>query len=194
MSSHNNNSTSSNDPRQPSAAKPFVASSVSPQDLPVDYSGFVAVVFGIAGVMFRYKLSSWLAIILRPITGEHEERRERSQADLYGYDEKVLSHPSVACFMSHYGWNSTMEGLSMGAPFLCWRYMADQFSNKNYICDVLEIGLELAKDESRITTRHEISTKINTLHSSDVIKANALHIKEITRKSSNEGGSSFKNF
>lgn len=63
MSSHNNNSTSANDPRQPSAAKPYVAQPVSPQDLPVDYSGFIAVIFGIAGVMFRYKLSSWLAII-----------------------------------------------------------------------------------------------------------------------------------
>ncbi|WRX18876.1 PAT complex subunit Asterix - like 1 [Theobroma cacao] len=59
MSSHNNNSASVNDPRQPSAAKPFVAQPMSPQDLPVDYSGFIAVVFGIAG----YKLSSWLAII-----------------------------------------------------------------------------------------------------------------------------------
>lgn len=56
-------STQANDPRQPSAAKPFVAPAVNPQDLPVDYSGFIAVVFGIAGVMFRYKLSSWLAII-----------------------------------------------------------------------------------------------------------------------------------
>ncbi|KAK9277941.1 hypothetical protein L1049_027498 [Liquidambar formosana] len=62
MSSHNN-SSSANDPRQPSAAKPYVAQMVSQQDLPVDYSGFIAVVFGVAGVMFRYKLSSWLAII-----------------------------------------------------------------------------------------------------------------------------------
>ncbi|GMY15534.1 protein Asterix, partial [Fagus crenata] len=62
MSSHGN-SNSANDPRQPSAAKPFVAQMVSPQDLPVDYSGFIAVIFGVAGVMFRYKLSSWLAII-----------------------------------------------------------------------------------------------------------------------------------
>lgn len=57
MSSHNNNSTSANDPRQPSAAKPFVSQPVSPQDLPVDYSGFIAVVFGIAGVMFRVRSS-----------------------------------------------------------------------------------------------------------------------------------------
>ncbi|GAV59839.1 UPF0139 domain-containing protein [Cephalotus follicularis] len=62
MSSHNQ-STSVNDPRQPSAAKPYVAPVVSPQDLPIDYSGFVAIVFGVFGVMFRYKLSSWLAII-----------------------------------------------------------------------------------------------------------------------------------
>ncbi|XP_062169723.1 protein Asterix [Alnus glutinosa] len=62
MSSHGN-AASVNDPRQPSAAKPYVAPMVSPQDLPVDYSGFIAVIFGIVGVMFRYKLSSWLAIV-----------------------------------------------------------------------------------------------------------------------------------
>ncbi|CAM8929710.1 hypothetical protein QQ045_021645 [Rhodiola kirilowii] len=57
------NSSTANDPRQPSAAKPFVATPTAPQDLPIDYAGFIAVVFGIAGVMFRYKLSSWLALI-----------------------------------------------------------------------------------------------------------------------------------
>ncbi|OMO51640.1 UDP-glycosyltransferase 83A1 [Corchorus olitorius] len=73
--------------------------------------------------------------------------------------------------------------------------IVDQFSNKNYICDVLKIGLELTKDENGITTRHEISAKINTLLSSDVIKANALrNIKEIASKSCSEGGSSFNNF
>jgi hypothetical protein len=47
MSSHGN------DPRQPSAAKPYVAPVIAPQDLPIDYSGFIAVIFGVAGVMFR---------------------------------------------------------------------------------------------------------------------------------------------
>ncbi|XP_068655471.1 protein Asterix-like [Aristolochia californica] len=57
-------STSANDPRQPSTAKPYVPPTISTQDLPVDYSGFIAMVFGITGVMLRYKLCSWLAIIL----------------------------------------------------------------------------------------------------------------------------------
>ncbi|RWR83206.1 protein Asterix [Cinnamomum micranthum f. kanehirae] len=61
MSSHH--ASSASDPRQPSTAKPYVPPTIAPQDLPIDYSGFIAIVFGITGVMLRYKLCSWLAII-----------------------------------------------------------------------------------------------------------------------------------
>ncbi|XP_010546197.1 PREDICTED: protein Asterix [Tarenaya hassleriana] len=63
MSHTHGSASSANDPRQPSAAKPYSPAPVSPQDLPVDYSGFIAVILGVSGVMFRYKLCSWLAII-----------------------------------------------------------------------------------------------------------------------------------
>ncbi|KAL8130381.1 hypothetical protein V2J09_019536 [Rumex salicifolius] len=56
-------SSPANDPRMPSAARPYRAPLVSPQDLPVDYSGFLAVLCGVVGVMFKYKLGSWLALI-----------------------------------------------------------------------------------------------------------------------------------
>ncbi|KAI8005175.1 Protein Asterix [Camellia lanceoleosa] len=50
MSSHNNSSSSAaNDPRQPSTAKPFASSMVSPQELPIDYSGFIAVICAVIG-------------------------------------------------------------------------------------------------------------------------------------------------
>ncbi|KAL6894113.1 hypothetical protein ACP4OV_008211 [Aristida adscensionis] len=52
-----------NDPRQPSTAKPYAPPKLSPQELPVDYAGFLAVVFGVVGVMLRYKVCSWIAII-----------------------------------------------------------------------------------------------------------------------------------
>jgi len=108
--------------------------------------------------------------------------------------EKVLAHPSTACFLSHCGWNSTLEGISMGVPFLCWPYSGDQINNKNYICDVWKVGLGLNPDENGLVTRHEINTKIKTLLCDDGIKTTALKLKEMAKKSVTEGGSSFKNF
>ncbi|KAG6499622.1 hypothetical protein ZIOFF_039412 [Zingiber officinale] len=46
-------SSSATDPRQPSAAKPYVPPTLSPQDLPIDYAGFLAVIFGVLGVTLR---------------------------------------------------------------------------------------------------------------------------------------------
>ncbi|KQK13119.1 protein Asterix [Brachypodium distachyon] len=56
-------STGANDPRQPTTARPYAPPKLSSQDLPVDYAGFLAVVFGVIGVMLRYKVCSWIAII-----------------------------------------------------------------------------------------------------------------------------------
>ena len=50
-------SSSANDPRLPSAAKPYVPPTLSPQDLPIDYAGFLAVVFGVVGVTLRVLVS-----------------------------------------------------------------------------------------------------------------------------------------
>ena len=108
--------------------------------------------------------------------------------------EKVLAHPSVACFFSHCGWNSTMDSIIMGVPFLCWPYVGDQFLDQNYICDKWKVGLGLNPDENGLISRHEIKMKIEKLVSDDGIKANAEKLKEMTRKSVSEGGSSYKNF
>ena len=82
----------------------------------------------------------------------------------------------------------------MGVPFLCWPYFTDQFQNKSYVCDVWKVGLGLNPDENGIFTRHEINTKIKALLSDDVIKTKELKLKEMAKKSVNEGGCSFKNF
>ncbi|KAH6828425.1 hypothetical protein C2S53_013826 [Perilla frutescens var. hirtella] len=108
--------------------------------------------------------------------------------------EKVLSHRSVACFLSHCGWNSTLEGLSNGVPFLCWPYFGDQFHNQNYICDKWEIGLRIDPDENGIRLGHEIKNKVDMLFGNDNLKGNALKLKEMSAASVNEGGDSYKNF
>ncbi|KAJ0694496.1 putative 7-deoxyloganetin glucosyltransferase [Helianthus annuus] len=107
--------------------------------------------------------------------------------------QEVLNHPSVACFMSHCGWNSTMEGVSNGVPFVCWPYFADQFFNETYICGIWKTGVGLNKDETGIVTRGEIKSKVEQLVNNNIHKANALNLKEKLTDCLREGNSSNKN-
>ncbi|KAF8389723.1 hypothetical protein HHK36_024242 [Tetracentron sinense] len=107
--------------------------------------------------------------------------------------QKVLAHPSTACFLTHCGWNSTTEGLSMGVPFISWPYYVDQFYNERCICDVWKVGLGLSPDKDGIISRHEIKSKVERLLCDQGIRKNVLELKEIARKSVSEGGSSSKN-
>ena len=107
--------------------------------------------------------------------------------------QKVLSHPSVACFLSHWGWNSVLEGVSNGVPFLCWPYFADQIFNQGYICDVWRVGLGLNPDERGVILREEIKNKVDELLIDEKFKARAMELKEMTALNVKEGGKSHSN-
>ncbi|WCJ35861.1 UDP-Glycosyltransferase superfamily protein [Euphorbia peplus] len=108
--------------------------------------------------------------------------------------EKVLGHASIGCFFSHCGWNSTMEGISKGVPFLCWPYITDQFRNRDDICNTWKIGLKVNTNDKGIVTRDEIKSKIEKLVGDENIKANSLKLKIVAVENMREEGSSFKNF
>ncbi|ONK60283.1 uncharacterized protein A4U43_C08F16490 [Asparagus officinalis] len=107
--------------------------------------------------------------------------------------QKVLAHPSVACFISHCGWNSTMEGVRNGIPFLCWPYFADQFLNESYICDVWRVGLRLTLDERGMISRQQITAKLEELLGNPELTFRALSLKEMITKRISKGGSSYEN-
>ncbi|KAK4477578.1 hypothetical protein RD792_016813, partial [Penstemon davidsonii] len=145
----------------------------------------------------------FLWVVRQDITQDIEQtypegfkERVKSRGKMVGWapQQKVLSHPSVACFMSHCGWNSTVEGVSNGVPFLCWPYFADQFLNQSYISDHWEIGLDLDKDKSGIIRQEEIGKKVELLLNNERYKTRALNLQEKTISSVKEGGCSQKNF
>lgn len=106
--------------------------------------------------------------------------------------QEVLAHPSIACFLSHCGWNSTLEGLSNGVPFLCWPYFADQFLNQSYICDIWRTGYSLEQDGGGIISRNEME-KVDSLIGDVELNARAMELAEKANKSVKKDGVSWQN-
>lgn len=108
--------------------------------------------------------------------------------------EKVLAHPATACFLSHCGWNSILEGISYGVPFLCWPHSGEQFFHQDYVSEILKVGIKLDVDhENGIRSRKEISNKIQMLLSNSSMKASALKLKILSEQSISKKGSSNQN-
>ncbi|XP_027158431.1 UDP-glycosyltransferase 83A1-like [Coffea eugenioides] len=126
--------------------------------------------------------------------GFKDRMQGRGRLTGWAPQQQVLSHPSVACFLSRCGWNSTIEGLCNGVPFLCWPYFADQFLNESYICDVWMIGLGFERDANGIIPQEEIKDKIEQLLTGGEYKKRALDLKAKVIDNNKNDGSSGKNF
>ncbi|MCL7026552.1 hypothetical protein MKW94_011625 [Papaver nudicaule] len=107
---------------------------------------------------------------------------------------EVLSHPSIGCFITHCGWNSTLESLVGGVPLIGFPQWTDQGTNAKLIEDVWKIGVRMrVNEETKIVGREEVSRCVKIVMGNSEMKRNAKKWKELAKEAANEGGSSDRN-
>ncbi|XP_022745619.1 gallate 1-beta-glucosyltransferase-like isoform X1 [Durio zibethinus] len=112
--------------------------------------------------------------------------------------EKVLTHTSVSCFVSHCGWNSTMEALSSGMPIIAFPRWGDQVTDAVYLVEVFKTGVRMCRGEAenRIIPREEVEKcllEATVGPKAAEIKKNALKWKVAAEAAVADGGSSDRN-
>ncbi|CAK9320580.1 unnamed protein product [Citrullus colocynthis] len=122
-----------------------------------------------------------------------EETKKRGFLTSWCPQEQVLAHPSVGAFLTHCGWNSTLEGLCGGVPFICWPFFADQQPNTRYACINWGIGLEL-NDDIKCTDLIAILKEIMEGDKGKELRQNAVEWKRRADKAAAVDGSSYSNF
>ncbi|GMN20954.1 hypothetical protein TIFTF001_045410 [Ficus carica] len=108
---------------------------------------------------------------------------------------EILGHPSTGGFLSHCGWNSCMESITMGVPIGAWPFHSDQPRNTVLITKVLKVGT-VVRDWSRrdevavAATVAEGVKKLMASEEGNETRKRAEELGRAVRRSVAEGGGS----
>ena len=119
----------------------------------------------------------------------------------------ILSHPAIGGFLTHCGWNSTLEGIGAGVPLVTCPLFAEQFINEKLVVDVLGIGVSVGveaavtwglEDKSGLVMKREnvknaIDKVLDNGEEAEERRNKARELSEMAKKAIEEGGSSYQN-
>jgi UDP-glucosyl transferase 73C len=122
-----------------------------------------------------------------------------------GFEERVKDK-AIGGFMTHCGWNSTIEGICAGIPMITWPHFAEQFVNERLVVDVLKTGVEVGvkavtqwgQEQTEVTvTRDAVEKAVSKLmddgEAAEEMRMKAKEFGVKARKALEEGGSSYNN-
>ncbi|GLJ41412.1 hypothetical protein SUGI_0857160 [Cryptomeria japonica] len=111
----------------------------------------------------------------------------------------ILFHKSTGGFLTHCGWNSTVESISAGVGMLTWPLHSDQFANSALITGELKAGVEVKEwgnaEENETVSAEEVEKAVKRLMRSEEgmqVRKRVQELKGEARKAVGDGGSSCK--
>ncbi|XP_010095929.2 7-deoxyloganetic acid glucosyltransferase [Morus notabilis] len=121
-----------------------------------------------------------------------EATRERGYMVRWAPQEEVLSHRAVGGFLTHSGWNSTLESIVAGVPMICWPYFADQQINSRFVGEVWKLGIDM-KDVCDRKIVEKMVIDLTVERREEFLKSTA-KMARLAGESVCEGGLSDSNF
>ncbi|CAL1357939.1 unnamed protein product [Linum trigynum] len=108
---------------------------------------------------------------------------------------QVLGHRATGGFVSHCGWNSTLESIVNGVPLIAWPLYAEQRMNAVLLEKDMEIALRPEAGEDGVIGREEIARVVKGLMQGEegaAVRERMAKLKVAAAEAMKEGGSSTK--
>ncbi|KAF3773002.1 UDP-glycosyltransferase [Nymphaea thermarum] len=75
---------------------------------------------------------------------------------------KVLSHEAIGGFLSHCGWNSTLESIARGVPMIAWPLYAEQRMNSRMLVEEMGVAVGVSYEKG-VVQREEVAQAVRLL-------------------------------
>lgn len=118
-----------------------------------------------------------------------EETKDRGFLAGWCPQEQVINHPSIGGFLTHSGWNSTIESISSGVPMICWPFFSDQQTNCWLSCNKWGIAMEINNDVKSDEVKMLV-IELMTGEKGNAMRKNVTDLKEKAEKACASSGSS----
>ncbi|KAI3519891.1 hypothetical protein L1887_09111 [Cichorium endivia] len=105
--------------------------------------------------------------------------------------EEVLAHGAVGGFLTHSGWNATLESVVEGVPMICWPYFLDQQVNSRFVGEVWKLGLDMKDSCDRVIVEKMVRELMEDRR--DEFRKSADEMARLANQCLMKGGSSYCN-